>query len=183
VGLERGPLSLVSTVEELLGRKSSSYADHTIPSLYLQESVWQRISRTDKVIFVSMPVWSGLQITTQKWVLVITFIFSFTAVLFKICQCFTATFVPKLEDLVLRYGGNKVPAKVFDSNFLLLVCRLGRAPWQTTIVAGWRGYVRALKKSGTFRDSAQNRLQISAGICMMNYSQTLTSTHTFHCSM
>jgi hypothetical protein len=49
VGLERGPLSLVSTTEELLGRKSSgsgleiweygmgiSYADYIIPS-YMQK--------------------------------------------------------------------------------------------------------------------------------------------------
>jgi hypothetical protein len=38
-------------------------------------------------------------------------------------------------------GGNKLPAKVFDSNFLLLDCRLGRVPWQTRMASGWRGYV------------------------------------------
>jgi hypothetical protein len=76
--------------------------------------------------------------------------------------------VPKLEDLVLRYrlpkmgGGNKLPAKVFDSNFLHFVCRLGRAPWETNMASGWRGYVWVLKKSGAFRDSAQNGLQSSA---------------------
>jgi hypothetical protein len=51
-------------------------------------------------------------------------------------------------------GGSKLPAKVFDSNFLLLVCRLGRAPWETRMASGWIGYVWALKKSGAFRDSA-----------------------------
>jgi hypothetical protein len=35
--------------------------------------------------------------------------------------------VPKLEGLVLRYrvtqdGGNKLPAKIYDYNFLLLAC-------------------------------------------------------------
>jgi hypothetical protein len=30
------------------------------------------------------------------------------------------------EYKVLKFGDNKLPAKVFDSNFFLLVCRLGR---------------------------------------------------------
>jgi hypothetical protein len=42
--------------------------------------------------------------------------------------------VPRLEECasaqVTQDGGNKLPAKQFDSNFLLFVCRLGRAPWQ-----------------------------------------------------
>jgi hypothetical protein len=77
--------------------------------------------------------------------------------------------VPKLEDLrtqvqATQDGGNKLPAKELDSNFLLLVCRLGRVPWQRRMASGWRGDVWVLKKSGAFRDSAQNRFQTSAGI-------------------
>jgi hypothetical protein len=52
----------------------------------------------------------------------------------------------------LKYASVSQAAKVFDSNFLLLICRLGRAPWQTRMVSGWRGYVLALKKRGAFRD-------------------------------
>jgi hypothetical protein len=68
--------------------------------------------------------------------------------------------VPKLEGLVLRYrvtqdGGTKLPAKIYDSNFLLLVCRLGRAPWETRMASGWRGHVWALKKSGAFQDQQE----------------------------
>jgi hypothetical protein len=64
----------------------------------------------------------------------------------------------------------QLPSKVFDSNFLLLVCRLGRAPWQTRMVSGWRGYVWALKKNGVFQDSAQGELEISAQIHMSKYA-------------
>jgi hypothetical protein len=47
---------------------------------------------------------------------------------------------------------------------LLLDCRLGRTPWQTRMVSGWRGYVWAPKKSGAFRDKSILLTQISAGI-------------------
>jgi hypothetical protein len=68
---------------------------------------------------------------------------------------------PCTQVQVTQDGGNNLPAKVFDSNFLLLVCRLGRALWETRTASGWRGYVWALKKNDAFRDSAQNILQTS----------------------
>jgi hypothetical protein len=57
-----------------------------------------------------------------------------------------------------------LPAKVFDSNFLLLVYRLRRASRRIRMASGWRGYVWMLKISGAFRDSACSELRISAGI-------------------
>jgi hypothetical protein len=60
---------------------------------------------------------------SPKQALVIIFIFAFTG-------------------MYLKYGNvNKLQKKVFDSNFLLLVCRLGRAPRETRMASGWRGYV------------------------------------------
>jgi hypothetical protein len=109
--------------------------------------------------------------------------FSFYRSAFKICQCFRATYCPHIEYKVTQYGDNKLPVEVFDSNFLLLACRLGRAPWETRIASGWRGYVWALKKIGAFRDSAHNGLQSSAGIHVKKYSHMLLyimlSTHLF----
>jgi hypothetical protein len=51
---------------------------------------------------------------------------------------------------VTQDGGNKLLAKIFDSNFLLLVCRLGRAPRETTMASGWRGYVWVHRKMARF---------------------------------
>jgi hypothetical protein len=55
-------------------------------------------------------------------------------------------FHSKLLSPYLSTGGNKLPIKIFDSNFLLLLCRLGRAAWQTRMSSGWRGYVWECKK-------------------------------------
>jgi hypothetical protein len=44
------------------------------------------------------------------------------------------------------------------------------------MASGWRGYVRALKKSGAFQDSAHNGLQTSAGIHMAKYSHVHINT-------
>jgi hypothetical protein len=83
-------------------------------------------------------------------------------------------------------GAISCQQKISDSNFLLVVCRLGRAPWQTKMASGWRGYRWPLGKSGAFRDSAQNRLQTSAEIHMkklmytktiLYYVNTFTSLH------
>jgi hypothetical protein len=73
-------------------------------------------------------------------------IFGFTGVYLKYVSISQELIVPKVEGLVLLYrvtqdGGNKLPAKIFDSNFLLLVCRLGRAAWETRMASGWRGHV------------------------------------------
>jgi hypothetical protein len=68
---------------------------------------------------------------------------------------------PIFRDLYLSTSRQQ---KYFDSNFLLFVYRLGRAPWQTRMASGWRGYVWAIKKSGAFRDSAHNGLQSASGI-------------------
>jgi hypothetical protein len=110
------------------------------------------------------------------------FILCFYRSVFKICQCFTATYCPQTwgpctQVQVTREGGNKLPANVFDSNFLLLVCKLGRAPWKTRMASGWRGYVWALEKSDAFQDSVRNRLQTSAAIRVNIYS-LLTYTYT-----
>jgi hypothetical protein len=72
-------------------------------------------------------------------------------------------------NMAVKFGDNKLPAEVFDSNFVLIVCRLGRAPWETRMASGWRGYVWVLKKSGAFRDSAQNGPRSSAGKHMKKY--------------
>jgi hypothetical protein len=114
-----------------------------------------------------------LQIT-QKRVLVI--ILAFTGVYLKYASVSQQLIVPKLEVQVTQDGDNKLPVKVFDSNFLLLDCRLGRAPWRTRMVSGWRGYVQAPKKSGVFRDSAQNVLQTSAE---MNVWKNILYTFTY----
>jgi hypothetical protein len=42
VGLERGPLSLVSTIEELLGRKSSGFGLENREYCYRDPSLWPR---------------------------------------------------------------------------------------------------------------------------------------------
>jgi hypothetical protein len=73
----------------------------------------------------------------------IMFIFAFTGVYLKYASVSQQLIVPK-------FGDDKLPSKVFDSNLLLLVCRLGRAPWRTRMASGWRGFVWALKKSGAF---------------------------------
>jgi hypothetical protein len=95
--------------------------------------------------------------------------FGFTGVYLKYVSISQELIVCKLEGLVLWYrvtqdGDNKFPTKIFDSNFLFLVCRLRRAPWETRMASGWRGHVWALKKSGVFRDSARDGLQTSAVI-------------------
>jgi hypothetical protein len=77
----------------------------------------------------------------------------------KICKCLTATYCPQTLGSctqVTQDGGNKLPVKVLTTNFLLLVCRLGRAPGQTRMASCWRGHVWALKKSGMFGDSAHS---------------------------
>jgi hypothetical protein len=131
-----------------------------------------------------MAVWSRLQMITQKIRSGNYFYFYFYRSVFKICHCFTATYCPQTwgpctQVQVTQDGGNKLPAKVFYSNFLLLVCRLGRAPWQTRMASDWRGFVWTLKKSGTFRDSTQDGLLTSAGIHMKKCSHT----HVFLCIM
>jgi hypothetical protein len=81
--------------------------------------------------------------------LVTIFIFAFTGVYLKYASVSQQLIVPKLEDLVyrsLKAGGNKLPAKVFDSNSMFLVSRLGRAPQQTRMASRWRGYIWALEK-------------------------------------
>jgi hypothetical protein len=59
---------------------------------------------------------------------------------------------PRLEGLILgkshSNGGNKLLLKILYSNFVLFVCRLWRAPWQTRTVTRWRGYVQARDESG-----------------------------------
>jgi hypothetical protein len=98
------------------------------------------------------------------------FIIAFTGVYLKYASVLEELIASILSDLYLRVykvtqdGGNKLPVKVFDSNFLFLVCRLGRAPCQTRMPSGWRGYVWVLKKNGAFRNSAQKKLQPSAEI-------------------
>jgi hypothetical protein len=72
--------------------------------------------------------------------------FAFTGVYLKYASVSQQLIVPKLEDQVVKFGESKLPAKVFDSNFLLLVCRLGRAPWKTRMVSGWRICVGAQGK-------------------------------------
>jgi hypothetical protein len=110
-----------------------------------------------------MVVWS-------RWVFAIIFIF--TGVYLKHASVSQQLIVPILRTFVLRslkMGAISCQQRYFDSNFLCLVCRLGRAPWQIRMASGWRGYVPVLEKSGAFRDSAQNRLQASAGIRMNKY--------------
>jgi hypothetical protein len=46
---------------------------------------------------------------------------------------------------VTQDGGNKLPATIFDSNFLLFVCRLERAPWQVRMASGLCAHVFELK--------------------------------------
>jgi hypothetical protein len=122
-----------------------------------------------------MAVWSRLQMTIQNWVLVIIFIFTFTGVYLKCASVSQQLIAPILSDLylstsssrgglVLKYRSLKMGAVICQQKYLtliffLLVCRLGRAPWETWTASGWRGYVWALKKNGAFRDSAQARLQ------------------------
>jgi hypothetical protein len=102
-------------------------------------------------------------------VLISIFICAFTGVYLKYAIVSEQLIVPKLEDLVLRYRSLKLLAKVLDFNFLLFVCRLGRAPWETRMASGWRGYVWSLMKSGAFRDSAQNVLETPTGIYVKHY--------------
>jgi hypothetical protein len=89
--------------------------------------------------------------------LVIIFIFAFTGVYLKYASV-SQQLIAQVQ--VTQDGGNKLAAKGFDSNFHLLVCRLGRAPWETRMASGWRGYVWALKKSGAFRDGLQTSSEI-----------------------
>jgi hypothetical protein len=90
------------------------------------------------------------------------YIFAFTVGYLKYASVLEQFTVPQTWGPCTQDGGSKLPAKVYDSNFLFFVCRLGRAPRETRMASGWRGYVWALKKSGVFRDSAQYGLQIPA---------------------
>jgi hypothetical protein len=84
-----------------------------------------------------------------------------------------------------RWGAISCHQK-YLTNYLLLLCRLGRAPWQTRMASGWRGYVWALKKIGAFRDSAHKGLQSPTGIrmkkCLVVYTNT-QHTNIFLCML
>jgi hypothetical protein len=48
------------------------------------------------------------------------------------------------------------------------------------MASGWRGYAWVLKKSGAFRDSAQNGLQTSAGLHMKKCSHKHIHTSLYY---
>jgi hypothetical protein len=55
--------------------------------------------------------------------------FCFYRSVFKICQCLTATYCPQTCPRVqfTQDGGNKLPAKVFDSNFSFACLQVGES--------------------------------------------------------
>jgi hypothetical protein len=99
--------------------------------------------------------------------------FCFYRSVFKICQCFTATYCP--PSWVTWVQGHQAGCNksLVESMWLIFIF----------LFAGWgehhgkQGWLQAgedmcgqSRKSGAFRDSAQNGLQSSLGIHMKNYT-------------
>jgi len=98
-------------------------------------------------------------------------IFRFLSVLY-ICKQLTALIcrnlclVPCLQDSALgirswRWGQEVVSGNIHYSNSYFVCLQIGRTQGQLRMSLHCRGCVRSPTKSGTFRDSAQQGLQIS----------------------
>jgi hypothetical protein len=103
------------------------------------------------------------------------FIFAFTGVSIKYASVSQQLIVPKLEDLVLRYRSLKMGAISCQQKYLTLIFFCLFAGWGEH--HGKEGWLQAgedmcgpSRKSGAFRVSAQNGLQILAGIHMKKYT-------------
>jgi hypothetical protein len=89
------------------------------------------------------------------------FIFALWKYIYLQMPLFLSNLFPDLRDLysaqVTQDGGSKLLLKIFYFNFVLFVCRLGRAPWQIRMVTCW-----SQQKVALFRDSAHRGLQFSS---------------------
>jgi len=105
--------------------------------------------------------------TTQSYPI----IFMFLSVVY-ICKQLTAPicgnlcFVPCLQDSALgtcswKWGQEVVTGNIHYSNSYFVCLQIGRTQGQLRMSSHCRGYVRSPTKSGAFRDSAQQDLQIS----------------------
>jgi hypothetical protein len=94
----------------------------------------------------------------------INFILAFTGVYLKYASFSQQLIVPKLEDVVLRYRSLKMGAISCQQKYLALIIFFMLAGWGEH--HGKEGWLQAgedmcgpSRKSGAFRDSAQNGLQ------------------------